>query len=129
MFRSGNLANVWENYCLKGSQAEFTTPTGIPTLLGNSVSEQGFVNTSSCLTCHARAAFDVLGRPTPNTGFLDPQQFPSLCPVPNQSINACSPNGTPVISWFWNNQGTPNQQIVYMQSDFVWAVPFLAIGK
>jgi hypothetical protein len=128
MFQSGNLPSEWQNYCLKGSQVDFTTPTGIPTLLGNSVTESGFVNTSSCLTCHARAAFDVFGRPTPNAGFLDPQQFPTLCPVPNQSINACSPNGTPIASWFWANQGTPNQRMLLMQSDFVWAIALRAIG-
>jgi hypothetical protein len=129
MFQSANLDAVWQNYCLKGSQVDFTTPTGVPTLLGNTVPEAGFVNTSSCLTCHARAAFDILGRPTPNAGFLNQQQFPELCPVPNQSIDACSPNGTPLISWFWKNQESPNQQMRYMQSDFVWAVPFKAIGQ
>jgi len=129
MFQNAKLDAVWQNYCLKGSQVDFTTPTGVPTLLGNSVTENGFVNTSSCLTCHARAAFDVLGRPTPNAGFLDPQQFPTLCPVPNQSIDACSPNGTPLPSWFWSNLGGPNQQMLLMQADFVWAVALRAIGQ
>jgi hypothetical protein len=129
MMASGRLDNVWQNYCLKGSQTEFTGPTGIPTLLGNSVTENGFANTSSCISCHSRAAFDVLGRPTPNAGFLDPSQNAALCPVPNQSIDACSPNGTPNISWFWSNQGTPNQRMLFMQGDFVWAIPFKAIGQ
>jgi hypothetical protein len=128
LFQSGNLATIWQNYCLKGSQVDFTTPTGIPTLLGNSVTEDGFVNTSSCLTCHARAAFDVYGRPTPNAGFLNPAQNPTLCPVPNQSINACSPNGTPIPTWYWTNPGTPNQKMIYLQADFVWAIPLRAIG-
>lgn len=129
MFQKGNLDKVWQNYCLKGSQVDFTTPTGVPTLLGNTVSESGFVNTSSCMTCHARAAFDANGQPTPNNGFLDPQQFPALCPKPNSSVHGCSPNGTPLVSWFWSNQGAPNQQMTYMQSDFVWAIPALAIGR
>jgi hypothetical protein len=131
MFQNANLDSVWQNYCLKGSQVDFTTAIGVPTLLGNSVPEQGFVNTSSCMTCHARAAFDILGRPTSNlpAGFIDPQQNAALCPVPNPSIDACSPNGTPLISWYLVNPGTPNQRVIYMQSDFVWAIPLLAIGR
>ena len=129
LFATAKLDKVWQNYCLKGSQTEFTDTTGIPTLLGNSVTEEGFVNTSSCLGCHSRAAFDVLGRPTPQAGFLDPAQNPTLCPVPNQTINACSPNGTPNISWFWLNQGTPNQRRLFLQADFIWAIPFKAIGQ
>jgi hypothetical protein len=129
MFQAGNLANVWQNYCLKGSQVDFTSPAGIPTLLGNSVPENGFVNTSSCLTCHAHAAFDRFGQRTSGGGFLDPSQSPALCPVPNQSINGCSPNGTPDTSWFWSNLGAPNQRMIAMPADFVWAIPFRAIDQ
>lgn len=46
----------WQYYRLRGAQSEFTTPTGEPTLLANSQVEQGFQTTSSCITCHARAA-------------------------------------------------------------------------
>jgi hypothetical protein len=129
MLGSANLPGFWQNYCLKGSQIVFTEQnraTGNPTLLGNTVSERGFVNTASCMTCHARAAFDVNGRPTPDAGFLDPQQFPALCPTPNQSIFACSPNGTPLTSWFWRNFGTPDQQMIFMQADCDWSIPFKA---
>ena len=47
---------AWLSYELKGSQVEFTDSTGRATRLGNSVTEAGFVSSSSCITCHAKAA-------------------------------------------------------------------------
>lgn len=54
---------AWMSYRLKGTQTEFTTMDGIVTGLGNSVTEGGFVQTSSCLTCHAQATVDAKGGP------------------------------------------------------------------
>lgn len=45
----------WQYYRLRGTQIEFTNPTGEATILANSQIEQGFQTTSSCVTCHARA--------------------------------------------------------------------------
>ena len=129
MFTTAKLAPEFQNYCLKGSQIDFITSTGLPTLLGNSVTEDHFSNTSSCMACHSRAAFDAKGHQFfPMAGFIDPP-VPSECPVPNRSITACSPNGAPQPSWFWSNPGTPQQKKKYMQADFVWSVPFLALPK
>ncbi len=56
---------VWENYCLKGSQATFVATDGKPTFLGDSVIERMNANIpvskSSCITCHAYASFDKSG--------------------------------------------------------------------
>jgi hypothetical protein len=122
MMTDANLEGVFANYCLKGSQVDFTTATGMPTLLGNTVIERGFVNTSSCMTCHARASTDAGGGSPQGVGFLDPP-IPALCPTPGK----CSPNGTPNPTWFWNNPGTPQQSIKTLPTDFVWAIPFNAI--
>ena len=122
MFTAGNLAPAWRHYCLKGSQVDFTTSTGLPTLLGNSNIEPGFVNTSSCMTCHGRAAFDANGRPTSQAGFLVPPPT-ALCPTGAP----CSPNGTPDPAWFWQNPGKPNQSMIALQTDFVWAIPLCAL--
>ena len=103
------LANVpqvlRENYRLKGTQTQYALPTGEPTLLGNSVTEHGFVQTSSCMTCHARASSDWQGR-TPYFfgGTSIGQSF----------------NGAPDPEWFF---GTKNQaQTLMNPADFVWAV-------
>jgi hypothetical protein len=60
MLRAAGLGPEWENYKLDGTQTDFTDHTGRPTLLGNSIIEgdQGVMRTSSCITCHSRAAMD-----------------------------------------------------------------------
>lgn len=124
MMTGGKLEAAFANYCLKGSQVDFTTATGLPTRLGNSVPEAGFVLTSSCITCHSRASTDATGGSPQGAGFVNPP-IASLCPVPN---NNCAPSGTPNPAWFWNNPGKPNQSIKTLVMDFVWAIPLRAIG-
>jgi hypothetical protein len=67
MLRNAGIDPVWKNYCLKGTQATFVDASGKPVLLGNSVIEPlnaGIpVTKSSCITCHAYAAFDSHGDP------------------------------------------------------------------
>jgi len=104
MFTDANLEAVYENYCLKGSQTDFTTSSGLPVLVGNSTIEDGGINPSSCMTCHARAAFDKNGNALSmgmNQGAVDP-------------------------NWFYSNPGKPTQKMNFMQADFVWAIPFKA---
>ena len=125
LFAAAGLPAMWENYCLKGSQVDFLTPTGVPTRLGNSVTERGFVDTSSCLTCHSRASVNAMGRDTQGVGFLVPP-LPTLCPGGPDAD--CSPNGAPVPAWFWTNPGQPDPTMLAMQTDFVWSV-LLPFGK
>jgi hypothetical protein len=113
VFESANLAPLWENYCLKGSQVDFVTTTGVATLLGNSVTEDGFVSSSSCLTCHSRASVDSTGQDAQGAGF----------------VGKASPSGAPNPTWFWNNPGKPNQSMKAFQTDFVWAIALLAIAQ
>lgn len=126
MFTDAKLASVFSHYCLKGSQTDFTTATGIPIVLGNSVTERGFDNTSSCMTCHARASINATGGIATGGGFLGPPDTsnPAVCPTGTP----CSPNGTPRPSWFWNSPGTANPQLKALQTDFVWSIPIFAIG-
>jgi hypothetical protein len=106
LFAEAGVGDVWLNYCLKGTQTDFITPIGEPTRLGNSVAET--INAgvphghSSCMTCHAEAAFDTKGRPA-----------------------KADPNiGAPRPKWFIGS-GTRDQP-QFRQADFVWAVPFCA---
>jgi hypothetical protein len=63
-----NLSPVWEHYCLKSTQVDFTAVDGTPYVLGNSVIEgivgNGTVAASSCISCHAYASFGPTGAPT-----------------------------------------------------------------
>ncbi len=131
MLADAGLPALWENYCLKGSQVDFTTATGVPIRLGNSVTkssgplpQQSFVPTSSCMTCHSRAAVTAMGRAAQGAGFLVPPP-PALCPSTQQD---CSPNGTPNPAWFWNNLGQPTQSMLALQTDFVFSIALRAIG-
>lgn len=125
MFGDAGLPSLWENYCLKGSQVDFTTATGLPTRLGNSVTEGRFVDTSSCLTCHARAAVASTGQNPYGGGFVSSPD-PSICPGGN--LRPCSPNGPPNPSWFWTNPSQPNPGMLAFQTDFIWSIPREAIG-
>jgi hypothetical protein len=125
IFRKNNLADVFRNYCLKGSQTDFVDPTGLPTRLGNSVTEKGFVNTASCITCHARAVFNKQGRNVFGTGLIKASLNPVSCPTGEQ----CSPNGTPLPRWFWSNPNSPRQSRSALQADFVWSIPTCVIPK
>lgn len=121
LFADNGLPALWENYCLKGSQTDFVTATGLRTLLGNSVTEDGFVDTSSCLTCHSRASVNVAGKNPYGGGFVGPP----LCPA---GQSGCSPNGAPLAEWFWNSPNQPNQSLLALQTDFIWSIPRHAIG-
>ncbi|MEX0760743.1 MAG: hypothetical protein WD100_14265 [Tistlia sp.] len=100
---------AWRSYRLKGSQTGFTDATGRPTLNGNSVIEGGFVQTASCITCHARAHVgaagvpDVLGVFTNDLSILGYGQ---------------SANGVPEQGWFTASRQPP--AVLALQTDFVW---------
>jgi hypothetical protein len=104
MFTDAKLDAVYENYCLKGSQTDFTTSDGLPTLVGNSTIEDDVITPSSCITCHSRAAYDKNGT------------------AMNMGMN----QGPVLPSWFYSGVGTPQQKRTFMQTDFVWAIPFNA---
>jgi hypothetical protein len=65
VMEAAQLSPVWQNYCLKSSQVDFTAPDGTPYVLGNSVTEgivgNGTVAASSCIACHAYASFTADG--------------------------------------------------------------------
>jgi len=126
MFADAGLPALWENYCLKGSQVDFVTATGLPTILGNSITEGNFDDTSSCMTCHARAAVNLSGQQTTTAGFIDAASNPAACPGGTQ--RPCSPNGMPKPSWFWRNPGDTTRSLLALQTDFVWSIARHAIG-
>ena len=68
MMANANLSPVWENYCLKSTEVDFTAADGTPYALGNSVIEgilgNGNIAASSCIACHAYASFGPDGAPT-----------------------------------------------------------------
>ncbi len=107
LFKDQGVADEWKNYRLKGSQVDWTDATGRTTLLGNSITESGFVQTSSCITCHSVASFNAKGVFQNTIGFTPSGQ---------------SQNGPVNPSNFWTLGAPPFGKLVYLQYDFVWGV-------
>lgn len=95
----GLQGTKWENYRLRGSQIDFVTSFGTPTVLANGQIEAPFQRNSSCITCHARATINRNG--TQDVGFLPPF---TGAPNPNE---------------FFDPQ---TRQRTFMQLDFVWSL-------
>ncbi|WP_168226421.1 hypothetical protein [Bradyrhizobium sp. SK17] len=122
MLSSADIDPVYNNYCLKGSQVDFTDNVGLDIRVGNSVTEDGFVATSSCITCHGRAAFKADGTPSSQAGFLS---FGPNGPV--------APLGPLLPEWYWKFssqppifEGKPGLTQIATAADFVWSIPFCA---
>lgn len=102
----------WLSYRLKGSQINFTDSTGRATLLGNSITEGGFVSTSSCISCHARAAIDEQGG-APLGVFV--AQL-------NEAGYPQSVHNVPDPDWYYTSSNHPS--LLALQTDFVWGFLF-----
>ncbi len=108
--------SAWLNYRLKGSQVEYVDATGRSTLLGNSVTEAGFMDGSSCITCHARAGIHVQG---------DQHTFTKLSVFMRDFSDfgyARSAHGIPNKSWYNDSDNPPRLQV--LQTDFIWGFLF-----
>jgi hypothetical protein len=123
LLASANIEPAYVNYCLKGSQVDFVDNLGLDIRVGNSVTEDTFVATASCMTCHGRAAFDRDGKATSRAGFLS---FTANGPI--------GPLGPLLPSWYWsfNSQppifeGKPGLAQTATSTDFVWSTARCAI--
>jgi hypothetical protein len=123
LFAGARWDKAFENYCLKGTQVDFADRTGLATQLGNSVTEAGFADRASCLTCHGRAAFGGDGKRTSVAGFdiVNGQVVAPFGPI----------NGT----WYWVGPSSsqsipitnpPNLRVA-LSTDFIWSIPHCAI--
>jgi hypothetical protein len=112
---------AWRSYRLKGSQVSFTNAMGRSTRLGNSVTEGGFMMTSSCISCHSRASMAGTGDDTaPLKPALGVFKFDTLSEVGYQQ----SASGIPNPAWYHGSGSRPALQA--MQTDFMWGMPFFA---
>jgi hypothetical protein len=124
MLASADIEPVYSNYCLKGSQVDFVDKVGLAVRLGNSVTEADFIGSSSCMTCHGRAAFGKDGFDvTPLGGGI-------LSFTPKTG-----PLGPLLPAWYFKNTGDPpvfegKEGLLQTatSADFVWSVPACIIG-
>lgn len=95
-----NLSPVWENYCLKSTQVDYSAADGTPYVLGNSVIERivgnGTIAASSCIGCHVYASFGPTGKPTASA----------------RAMLSYNPTGRPI----------PSVLAGSLQFDFMWGV-------
>ena len=103
LMSAAGLPAEFQNYRLKGSQTLFANTIGQPTLLGNSVIENGFVSSSSCITCHGQASVDKNGNANPSFGFAPTGE---------------SSNGPLTPSMFLDSSG----QLQFFPIDFIWGI-------
>jgi hypothetical protein len=114
----------WDNYRLRGTQIDFTDPIGRPTILANSQIEEGFQETSSCITCHARASIG----PKPRQEFPRPGEEPRQSPHDVARLPVFESDdplrgsiGTPDPDWFAEDRTNPPAH-KFTQLDFVWSM-------
>lgn len=122
LLQANGLPQAWENYRLKGTQVEFVDGDGDPTLLGNSVTESGFVPTASCITCHSRATVSN-GNPTTALNIFNCQcsSTPSGCNDPTCGCNGFNGFfGAEDPNWYMVNG------VEFKKTEFSWAIAFKA---
>jgi hypothetical protein len=124
LFAKANLEAAFTHYCLKGSQTDFTDNSGLDVRLGNSVTEDGFVDQSSCMTCHGRAAFDKTGHDNPaGAAGFDSHGAPL---GPTSPAVYWKYTGKPPQPFYSNVVGAPGLTRIMTSVDFVWSIAFCA---
>lgn len=105
---------AWHSYRLKGSMTGYFDEIGHANVVGNSVTEGGFVATSGCMTCHTRASIGPHGSvPPPNSIFTNAVDTLGY----GQAVS-----GRPNPAWFHADTQPPLFRAV--PTDFVWGVIF-----
>lgn len=113
-FIKNGMPEKWNYYLLRGTQVDFTTSTGDTTLLANTYTENGFTTSSSCITCHARATVGpYLGDGKLNRLSVFESRDPLLGNV-----------GSPNPKWFYEFKADSGRIMKYLQTDFMWSIPF-----
>jgi hypothetical protein len=111
-------STVWGNYELGGTQTDFVSSTGQPTVLSDYYIEFGFTR-SSCITCHANAHANPEPERTPDGKLArdDKGRIIAATDGPQQTGDI----GLPRPDLF-NKNDVP----FFAQSDFLWSIPFRA---
>jgi hypothetical protein len=118
--REETRGSKWQYYRLRGTQVDFTDSYGRPVILSNTLLERGFQQTSSCMTCHARASVGLRSQRAGAPGW----QVNHLPAFSATSPALVGPLGTPNPSWFLNEYLQPR----YIQTDFIWSLSFRALS-
>lgn len=110
----GLEGTVWQYYRLRGTLSGYTDAQGEPQLLANSELERGMQRSSSCITCHSRAAIGVAasGRPVRLPVFASRGGSPAAPPERRGFIGAPT----------WLGSATQADGARFAPLDFVWSM-------
>jgi hypothetical protein len=117
-------------YTSPNTDANYPYSDGGPTkdlialLDANTITEQGGLQTGSCITCHARAAVTSTG------ATLSVVSSTASAETPPPGDTGASDNGTPDPTWFWTwnepqgyfDSNTTITGVTAVQLDFVWGI-------
>ncbi len=104
---------AWRSYRLKGTQTTFYNTDGYATQMGASITEAGFVNTASCMSCHVQASVNAQGgNGVPGVGATGRLNIDGYGKV----VTGHPENGD------FYDRGTTQRRAV--QTDFVWGILF-----
>ncbi len=113
----GLEGTVWQHYRLRGTLTRFVDTANHPLLLANSELEAGLQQTSSCITCHARAALGVVAGTPTRLPIFDSAERGAADAAANERRGYV---GVPHTEWFDSNDG--GARPLFQQLDFVWSL-------
>tara|TARA_R110000850_G_scaffold79512_1_gene171426 strand:- start:2095 stop:3336 length:1242 start_codon:yes stop_codon:yes gene_type:complete len=129
----------WQNYRLKGTQTQYVTLDGRPTVLANAIIERGFMGSSSCISCHAHA---TIGDRVPGT--TGDNRLPIFEDIRFDYLDTTAPKtpnskrarfikgwmGAPDPDLFYSRDYVAKRSSVraYTQTDFMWSF-FRAVSE
>lgn len=103
---------AWQSYRLKGTQTQYYMNDGYPTIVGASITEGGFVNTASCMSCHVQAGVGANGTASTSVGATGRLNLDGLGKVVD---------GAPYTGdYFIRGSNT----LITVRTDFVWGILF-----
>lgn len=108
--RAETEGSVWSHYRLRGSQIDYADAQKRPVVLANTLLEHTFQSSSSCMSCHVRAANDPKDMHVGQPSALKP--FLTLYP------SAEGPVGPPTPRWFKDAKGRGGST----STDFLWGL-------
>ncbi|HYO52017.1 hypothetical protein [Archangium sp.] len=121
--RRETVGTKWQFYRLRGTQIDYVDANGNYTLLANTQLERRFQQTSSCITCHARASVGVR---TPNADGTLPKMPNILLDMVSVSPVLVGPVGKEdPRKLFYDSNG----RLIYGSTQFVWSPAYRALSK
>lgn len=122
---AGLESTVWQHYRLVGTMTDFVDAQGRAQVLANPRLESTVQpDSSSCMTCHARASVALDAKPPLRLAIFDEPAASVMPTAPDQAEHASGPHrgftGRPRAAWFVRPDDPTRP--AYAALDFVWTL-------